>query len=512
VARLQKYRGAERLADIRSPQIVADTAVGEATAGFGRQVRQSAGRVAQLGQRLQRRQAQIDRLETLRALRKIDAGVRQREEEERQSLPPGASGYTEAMLAHLGTEAESAVETLPQQLQEKVRDELAGRADAYSARFAAVEHGERQDYFRRGIAELTEELLAPVRDRPETVDEALAALPGLVDGTPLPKEERARLRQAGSDAIREAWISALPPAYRLSLLQAPGAEGVETASKTVQPLAGDLARIKDLPKHTLARLNAEAREALAVSIVEEEDRIAGQILSKGSGFDPEAIERSPVLPEDRKPQLQALLNEELVREEDERAALDWAGKTVAADPHSVDDAVLADRAYRRLTETGADADMVARSLLRTKRILPPAYLSRLRGSLESTDPDTVGKAHETLAGLFRAEPAAVRSTPRGRALGDAGARWRILKDLKGMSAEEASLQLAAANDPVRRQNLEEQYALQAGGRKPPHADTIVAMLARHRPYREDTPTQPATDAEPAEHGNDPTRPGKRMDT
>ncbi|GAB4512954.1 MAG: hypothetical protein Tsb0019_10000 [Roseibium sp.] len=484
MARLEKYKGAQRLADIRRPQVAADTAVGEATAGLGRQVRQSAGRAAQLGQLLKKRQAQIDRFETQRALRKIDQGVKQREREQLQSLAPGAGGFTEAMLGFLESEAADAEEMLPGHMRARVREELGSRSAAYSMRFAAIEHAERQRYFRTGLAEAAEMLRAGVEARPEAVDEAVAELAGLIDSSALPEDERAALALSGATAIREAWVRTLPPRYRLSLFRALDTEDVEPGSVAERPLPEDVERVKDLPRHTVRRLSVEARDAIAVSVLEEEDRIAAQITSQRSGFDPKAIERSHVLPADGKSRLQALLKAELSREEDELAALDWAGKAISSDAASAADLRRADRAYQRMTQKGAEPDAVARSVLQIKKLLPPAYASGLRNYLESMDPATVGKAHETLADLYRSEPAALQAGPLGGALSDSRTRWRIFTELRGMSAEEASSNLAAANDPGRRLSLEDRYLSRAVVRETADARAILTLLAGHRPFRE----------------------------
>jgi len=484
VARLEKYKGAERLPDIRRPQVVADTAVGAATTDFGRQVRRSAGRAAQLGQLLKDRQAQVDTLETYRAVQRADAGLRRREEEALQSLPPGANGFTEAMLGHLETETRVVAQAFPEHLEARIQKELAGWHDAYSTRFAAVEHRERQRYFRDGIAEIAEALITRVRDRPEAVDETLSSFKRLVDASPLAKEERARLLQTGKDAIREAWASTLPAGYRLLLLRAAGAEE-DSISVSERPLPEELERVKQLPGHKLARLSAEARDAFAVSIVDEDDRISTQIAAQAHGFDPEEIERSPVLSTERKAELRLRLKNELAREDEDLAALDWATSVIAADPYSAADGKRADRAFHRMTGTGADPEAVARSLLRTKKLLPPAYAAGLRGDLDSTDAGTVGRAQERLQDLFLLEPAAIRSGRQGAALKDARTKWRILTDLKGMKAGDAARHLAAANDPDRRAELEQTFRTQALPARVVDAHAILARLASHLRFRED---------------------------
>lgn len=84
MARLQRFSGTQSLPGVGSPQVVADTAVGVATQGFGRQIRSSAQdfaslagtavQTAQVAQDAKKRQHQIDEAEERNRQKKSGAG------------------------------------------------------------------------------------------------------------------------------------------------------------------------------------------------------------------------------------------------------------------------------------------------------------------------------------------------------------------------------------------------------------------------------------------------------
>ncbi|MDN3720114.1 hypothetical protein QW131_15255 [Roseibium salinum] len=113
MARLEKFSGAQSLPGVGNPQVVADTAVGAATAGFGRQIRQSAdeigglvddahkARQARLARLAREQQEQADRFAVVAAGLKLRRKLTGMQPEEQHKLRPGAIGHTEAMLAKL---------------------------------------------------------------------------------------------------------------------------------------------------------------------------------------------------------------------------------------------------------------------------------------------------------------------------------------------------------------------------------------------------------------------------
>jgi hypothetical protein len=428
LARLEKFKGTDSLPAIRNPQIVADTAVGTATAALGRQVRQSAGRAGQLAQLIRTRQDKIDELETQRTIAKIDAGLRLREDEEQQALAPGADGFTETMLAHLDKEGEDALETRPQRLQDRIQSELAARRGAYAERYSAMEYGASLQYFRDGVSEIVETVAGAVQETRQPFDEAVREIAGVVDRTPLTTVEKEGLLRAGTDVLREAWLRSLPPDDRLRLFTALEEDGgTAQARELAGPDRQALNRARELPAHVLKRLGAETRDEQATAELTEDDRMSEQIVAEGSGFDPEIIHRSPTLNPERKAALLGLLEAEIRKDNDSLAAVDWVRAAGPADAVSSEDRRRADQAYRRLTAAGADPDLVARTILHRKSVLPPAFAGSLEKDLKSRDPD----------------------------LHDAEVKWRILTGARGMSSAEAAKQLSAANDPVRRSELQD---------------------------------------------------------
>ncbi len=96
MARLQKFNGADSLPGVGSPQVVADTAVGEAAAGLGQQIRRLAGAFGDLAETAAQRRRRIEDFQVQMAQREFDARLKERAAEEQQQAQPGGFGFTEA--------------------------------------------------------------------------------------------------------------------------------------------------------------------------------------------------------------------------------------------------------------------------------------------------------------------------------------------------------------------------------------------------------------------------------
>lgn len=357
MARLVKFSGTGTLPEVRRPPVVADTAVGAATETLGRQIRQSAGQAGQLGQLLRRRQEQIDRLEVSRAVRQLDAGLKQKETTERQALQPGAAGFTETMLAHFKQDGEQVIVAQPKRLQARLAKDLETQRDLYADRFAALEYAETLKYFRAGIAETAQAQAAEIEQNPGALETALGSIAELVEHSPLPEDERRRLLHTSTDMLVESWAKTLPPEQVLALLDE-GSSGDGTdplASQALAFPAGQEMRgkMQGLSSRARARLLGSARDEMAVEEIRESEEIADRIAAEGSGFDPEVIHASRYLAPSRKKHFLDLLDRQVRKEEASLAALDWVQEPAHGDPNSKSDQVFADRAFSRLTAKGA---------------------------------------------------------------------------------------------------------------------------------------------------------------
>jgi lambda repressor-like predicted transcriptional regulator len=483
LARLLKFSGTGNLPDVRRPPVVADTAVGAATETLGRQIRQSAGQVGRLGQLLRRRQEQIDRLEVNRAVRQLDAGLKQKETAERQALPPGAVGFTETMLAHFKKDGEQVIATQPKRLQARLAKDIETQRDLYANRFAALEYAEALKYFRDGITETVQAKAAEIEQSPGALETALGSISELVEHSPLPEDERRRLLNTSADMLIETWAETLPPEQVLALLdEGNGGEGTDSlASQATASPAGQEtpSKMQGLSSQARARLSGSARDEMAVAEIRESEEIAERIVAEGRGFDPQVIHASRNLAPSRKKHFLDLLDKQVRKEEDGLAALEWAHNSAPGDPFSKADRMVADSAFRRLTAKGGDPDQIARSLLRNKGLLPDAYAAGLLNQLRSREPDNVRSGFEKLSVASEIDPVSLRSGRSGARLWDELAKWRVLTQSQALGPDEASVKLARMNDPAVRTAVTDQLVSgnQAGRLPVIDPDDLLGLMA-----------------------------------
>lgn len=467
MARLEKFRGTDSLPGVRRPQVVADTAVGAATQNLGAQIRQSAKQINQLGQLLAKRQDETDTLELDRARRKFEAGLRQKETRERQARQLGATGFTEIMLGHFEADGQAAIDAQPERLQARLAGDLESQRDLQANRFAALEYEDNLQYFRDGLAEALQAQVANIDEDPGSVETGQAALSALLDRSPLGRSEREIFMQATKHTLGEAWMRTLPPQRRLDLLDGSRAgDGSNADPETPGSLSA-------LPFPTRDRLRVEALDELSGTEVRETAELAARIKTERSGFDPQLIEASQVLPPESKTQLRALMADERLKEEDELAALGWARSPAPGNPHSEGDRRLADRAFLRLTAKGTDPDIAAQVLFRNKRVVPKAFTNEVLNQVRSQVPERVREGYERLGTLAEVGGPSFRFAAGESHLQDSLAKWRILTEVAGHDADEAARKLASANDPAIRDRLSGQ------SRHLPESDaeTVLELLA-----------------------------------
>lgn len=506
MALLERFSGAQTLPGTRQPQSIADTAVGVATEKFGRQIKQSAGAVADFGRLMQRHRDRVADLESERTVQDIDVNLKQKEDEVRQDLEPGALNLAENMLLQFDKLSEILLKGKPKPVQERVTKVLEERRPQEALRYAELEYRENQSYFRTEVANLYDGLIAGVKNAPENFHKAVASMETLIADTPLPSVEKRQILASGVDALREAWFKTLPPAERLHFFKglevqqgkspdfvetggfrgASGSDGIALLGETPRGEQKEsseelLGRFAALPARTRDRLFAETREELALASVAEGERIAELIATDYRTLDPLEIQNNPTLRDAQKVGFQGLLEKKFREEKGGLASLDWIHSNQTANTFSSVDSNHAAQAYAHLTSRGANPDNTARDILLSHKQVPSAYSTTLQRRLRSLDDAEVRSGFESLSGLHSINPVAIRAGLGGRGMTDALTKWHILTEVRGESGPEAALQIAEGNKPERRSQLAEVVnarRLQAGQKPVPAG--ILARLTRGR--------------------------------
>ncbi len=477
MARLQKFSGADSLPGVGNPQVVADTVVGEATAGLGQQIRRSAGAIGDLAETAAQRRRRIEDFQVQMAQREFDAKLKERAAQEQRQAQPGGFGFTEAMMAHLEKSREQALKELPAGSRDAFNRHVEARRDRYINGFAAIEAGENERYFQQGLEKEGNRLATEVREDPDSLADAFEQARTLLRTAPLPAQEKQAAYIKISESLAEAWAETRPPEELLPAIGEEfarrGDERSPGSGRDLEPVeekildAGELEDISDqgqvlarrlklLPGETLSRMQVNAAKSRAATAAGEADRIERRIEASFGQFDKSEIETNGMLEQSQKTRLIGQLEVAKKERFEDLKAADWLLSPEASVPE-LQRQKMADRAFAFLDDGEIDRDSLARRIVETKGVLPEAYATGLRRATRSSNPEDIQRAYENLARVLALAPQSTLLQGRGGDLVDGFEKWTLLTKRYGLSPEEASVTLARGNDPDAGQNLEEAF-------------------------------------------------------
>ncbi|MEQ8782508.1 MAG: hypothetical protein RIE06_22815 [Roseibium album] len=217
MARLEKYTGTQNLPGVRRPGVIADTAVGQATAALGGQIQRTGAQVGQTAELAQRRQLQIDDFQRKKGWLDFEGEFSQKELDAQTNLKPGAVGYTEKMQSQFDTDANAFIESLPESARAQAEVDVKNLRNRYANRFRLTEQKESTRYFQEGIAEGSDQLAKNIRANPNTYDEALEQGRSLINESGLPSIEKAAALKSWERMASLAWVETLPATERAQL-------------------------------------------------------------------------------------------------------------------------------------------------------------------------------------------------------------------------------------------------------------------------------------------------------
>ncbi|MFN3247688.1 lysozyme [Roseibium album] len=227
MARLERFQGTQRLPGVRQPGVVADTAVGQATAAAGGQIQRTGAQVGHIAELAQQRQLKIDDFQRKKGWLDFEGQFSEKELEAQQNLKPGAAGYTKSMQAQFDTDAAKFIESLPDSAKAQAEIDVKNLRNRYTDRFTRTEQKESTRYFQEGIAEGSDQIAKNIRANPNTYDEALEQGRSLINESGLPRIEKEAALKAWERMASIAWVETLPAAERAQLF---GASRVDAGS------------------------------------------------------------------------------------------------------------------------------------------------------------------------------------------------------------------------------------------------------------------------------------------
>lgn len=477
MARLQKFNGADSLPGVGSPQVVADTAVGEAAAGLGQQIRRSAGAFGDLAETAAQRRRRIEDFQVQMAKREFDARLKERAAEEQRQAQPGGFGFTEAMMAHLEKSREQALKELPAGSRDAFNRHVEAQRDRYINGFAAIEAGENERYFQQGLEEEGIRLASEVRENPDGLEEAFEQARTLLSAAPLPTEGKKAAYAKISETLAEAWAETRPleellPAIGDELARREfagpeglgneldqvgeavnGPDGPEAFADESQVLAE---RLKLLPGETLGRMQVNAVKSRAAIAAGEVGKIERRIEASFGQFDKSEIEANGLLDPRQKTlligQLEVAKKEHIANIE----SANWLLSSEEGD-RGPQRQKNADRAFTFLENGEIDRDTLALKIVETKGVVPESYSAALSKGTRSNEPEVILRAYENLTKVLALAPQSAVLAKRERNLVDRFEKWTLLTKGYGLSPEEAAETLAKGNDSGSARNLEEAF-------------------------------------------------------
>ncbi|QFT30984.1 hypothetical protein FIV00_10890 [Labrenzia sp. THAF82] len=518
MARLQRFSGTQSLPGVGSPQVVADTAVGVATQGFGRQIRSSAQdfaslagtavQTAQVAQDAKKRQHQIDEAEERNRQKKIRSRVTERSIAERARNRPGGAGYTEDMVAFLEKEHAESLRGLSEEGKTRAEQNFKTDRDRYVSGFAAIEAAENEKYFQHGLAEDEELLIEEVSRDPAQAAGALKRAETLLRSVPLPARVKDTAFQRIKERVAETWIGARPLDERLGVLEAElGVRGNETADvlsvNGARKDASDNKRedldpewseqLQGLSDATLQRIYMGTLAEKSGASAAEAERIERRIEETHGLFDPREIDANTALTPHQKVQLNDLKT--FAREEQSIniSALKWLNSDGSAEIEALDRQTLSDRAFAFLDDGKADKGAVVRLIAREKGVLPRPYAASLKKDLESDADDKVKTAYESLGSLADLGISSIAEEPYQQSFRASRVKWHLLRDRFGLSPEEAASRLARANGGKREREIRTRFDLDY-----PQRGSSIALTSRDLLGRVSPPGYLGVDASPSE--------------
>lgn len=492
MARLQRFSGVQALPGVGSPQVVADTAVGDATVRLGPQIGRSAAALGDLAEVAIRHHAKekdeadgerkAARANDLSNRKQAFAGYKaaedyQQQVQDRLAAPRSLSSGTPVALSDelvefMTLNKAKIMNGMPEE-QKASFDVATERAeDQLRTDIAFAEDRQDKVYYLKGIDETRELAVDTVSRSPEKIDQVFDDFVDLVATAALPQSVRERaLEDAGRDLL-EAWVQAHPPDVQiagLSDLQVRKRDDANPAAFQDHPVSEFAVRAGALPEDSRYRLLATALKIKTESALVEQADIVERIDSEHGQVDPLAFSGNTSLnAETRVRLLSRYLDAEDTRSRNV-SAVEWLAAADMSDPFLASVRGLANDAFAFLNDDNTDSARVIRGIAIAKGMLPRNAAKVLIGNLTGDNSKEVSQAFNTLSVLGTDALQDSVAGADGRQLRTLLAGQTFLTADHGLTGKTTAELFAKANEtPTRKERLENfasLYSVRRGGAK-----------------------------------------------
>ncbi len=459
MATLARYSGTRQLPGVRRPQVIADTAVGEATAALGRQIQQSAAQVGELArarseaeERHQKKiqaahQYQIDHFEGTKRLVAFNASVPQIEAEARKNTKPGGAGYVAGVAEAYDNEAKQVIANTPPSARPIIQRGLVAQRPQVIARAEKSERLQRVQHYRDGVAEVAATTGASITADPATYDAAFGVCAQAISESGLAPTEKEVLLGSVKREMQLKFAEGQPAKERAKYSAVVEDANGNSEDQPDQGLAPDiLERTDALTPKDMAEIGKKGQRDLISAAADKQDRYAQQIDTNLQDVDPDQIRNDPDLNEtqkDRVLQRHAAAMEERDKEIDAVALVSTKGRLNPVDPEARGQV---DRAWKVIGPNSPNPEASLAELVRNKGVIPELAIKEIEAGLEGRDWQQVLAAYGRASMLVDLDEVALTGSGYAETLKEAKSKWQFYTVKSGFSPEKAAQRLAAAND------------------------------------------------------------------
>ncbi|WP_305986124.1 hypothetical protein [Roseibium sp. MMSF_3544] len=448
--------------------MVADTAVGAATADLGVQIRRSANDFVDLATRAKDLVDRKNAFVGMKEAERYQQTVRRKLLDRRAEADIEAKGLSDEMQDFVAKTEASINARLPDTQRPVFAAESKLARDVLQFDIAAAEHEEDRAYFVAGIEETRELAVNDVLTTPGRIDQVFSHFKGLVETAPLPQHMKRKALEEADQRLHEAWVKGQPLDVQISGLTdigsrqiaqaSPGQPGANKKSPSEGPDAEFFARASILPERQRNRLLMDAIRKKVAVVTEEADGIAVRVDTAHEDVDPVALKGNPFLGTETKLQLLDRYSDATSHHAQELAAVGWTASAGMADPLDQDDQRRADLAFSHLFSSGADANALARGFLHSKGMLPNQYEKILVKDLAGTQVADIAQALKSVSVRKQFADRSRLDWGSTELLQNMSVRQEVLQRQFGMTVDELATQLATANRPQARKERETDFS------------------------------------------------------
>lgn len=183
------------------PSTRLDDSVGQGLRQLGGSISQAGNVLAEIDMRRERMKMEMSEFRTDQSLRRFNDDFALDFAQTQQNIDPSGEGFTEAVSQRFNKQAETFLQTVPDNLKPKFAELVKTQRETYLNKAAAAEVDQRNTWYRKGISDSQQQLQTQVFNDPSLYDAALQDGNRAIDLSGLPSTEKKALREAWEEAL-----------------------------------------------------------------------------------------------------------------------------------------------------------------------------------------------------------------------------------------------------------------------------------------------------------------------